>query len=214
MLVPPSRDGPPPVGLIGERRPLRVGDILAPLHQSRTRTAHRHRAAQLANVVDRVRQPEHVWARLGDRRLRGCGIAGPAGSLRHGGRKKLARDRVRQQVLRHALCHALDQAIPSRMSASDTSIESTVVHLSTRSRISAPAPITSARPGCMNGNAIRSVTVIRSSRSVAACTAATGRFAWWILSRWYDGRSNTAAATVVIVPATPMNERAVRTRVP
>ena len=42
---------------------------------------------------------------------------------------------------------------------------STGVRRSTRDRISAPAPITSARPGCSQGSASRSATVIATSRS-------------------------------------------------
>ena len=49
----------------------------------------------------------------------------------------------------------------------------------TRSRISAPAPITSARPGCMNGIAPRSARVMASSRLVDSRTRSAGDL-WWM----------------------------------
>ena len=56
-----------------------------------------------------------------------------------------------------------DQAMPSRMSCSLTSTSAKPNRVMIRSRMSAPAPITSTRPGCMTGMAARSARVMASS---------------------------------------------------
>ena len=83
--------------------------------------------------------------------------------------------------------------------------ESTDVRRSTRSRISAPASITSARPGCMNGSARRSSTVIATSWSIEGVRRRRTASTDWSITRRgrTPARSSTPAAIVVTVPATP-----------
>ena len=50
---------------------------------------------------------------------------------------------------------------------------------------SAPAPITSTRPGCMNGSAARASWVIASSRSATRRTSSARDPAWWMRSGSY-----------------------------
>ena len=70
--------------------------------------------------------------------------------------------------------------------------------------MSAPAPITSARSGCMNGRARRCATVIATTRSISRVTSAVDKRARLTRSRSYCGRSSTIAPIVMMLPATPM----------
>ena len=85
---------------------------------------------------------------------------------------------------------------------------------STRRRISAPAPMTSARPGCMHGSSSARATGIATSRSTTRARRSTATTAWSIAFRSYAGRSSTPAATVSAVPATPTTVAAVGGRRP
>src|SRR3954451_16561694 len=68
------------------------------------------------------------------------------------------------------LAHAALHAIPSRMSASLTRTSGRSSRSTSRRRISAPAPITSTRPGCITGSAARSACVMPSSSDVTFST--------------------------------------------
>ncbi len=70
-------------------------------------------------------------------------------------------------------------------------------------RTSAPAPITSTRPGCMTGSAARSSWVMASSSSSPRRPAGAVTVAPWIAPGRSGRAPSASAATVVTVPATP-----------
>ena len=78
-----------------------------------------------------------------------------------------------------------------------------------RRRISAPAPITSTRPGCMTGSAARSSWVIASSRAVtSAHVGRPGRGRGGCGPGRTPAGPSAIAATVVTEPASPTRVRA------
>ena len=97
------------------------------------------------------------------------------------------------------------------MSCSDTTVRSKPKRSRTRTRIEAPATITSSRPGAMNGSARRSGVLIAASRSRTARASSSVSVVPWIRSGSYSGRSIDIAAMVVAVPATATSVRASRT---
>ena len=144
----PAGDRPAPVGLVGERRPLLARDVLAPPHQPRAGAAH-------ARPARRAR-PGRRWPRAGVRRRRcarpgSSAVAGSSGQPVPGGTgdangspvsgcgRWVARDDPAPASgvsgrFRHGL-PANDQAIPSRMSDSETVRDATRVRARTRSTI-------------------------------------------------------------------------------
>ncbi len=73
----------------------------------------------------------------------------------------------------------------------------------TTRRISAPAPMTSTRPGCITGSAARRARVAVSSPAVTDRTPPTGMREPWMAAASYSGSARASAATVVTDPASP-----------
>src|SRR5918993_1028630 len=94
-------------------------------------------------------------------------------------------------------------AIPSKMSCS----LATTAGMPARSMItrstSAPAAITSARPGCMIGTSSRPAKGIASRSFVTFATSSYDTRAWWIRAGSYSRRSSAMPTTVVTEPASP-----------
>src|SRR5690349_15748815 len=82
------------------------------------------------------------------------------------------------EVVSKALYQARDRAMPSRMSCSLASTEVFPARSMMMRRIRAPAPITSARPGCITGSSRRSATVEPSRSNVTFATSSYGIRAW------------------------------------
>ncbi len=99
--------------------------------------------------------------------------------------------------------------MPSRMSCSDAMSSGRPVANMIRSMTSAPAAMTSARPGCMTPRAARSRSRHRD-QSFGDFVNCGGRDARdrWIRRASYSSRPSASATTVVTVPASPMIERA------
>ena len=112
LRVAPARDRPAPVGLVRERRPLDLRDLLAPRDQPRAGRADRHSRVQLGELVGRG-QPAYVVRAVRDRGLPRRRVVGPAGAGWYGRGERLADQGVGQER------HTIDHAMPSRMSASD-----------------------------------------------------------------------------------------------
>ncbi len=89
------------------------------------------------------------------------------------------------------------------MSCSLTSTSAAPVASMIRRRTSAPAPITSTRPGCMTASAARCSRGIASSSSLTRRTSATAIRLWWMIAASYSGSPSASAATVVTEPASP-----------
>ena len=191
--VPSPVTGRPQYSWSAKDGPLDLGDLLAPGDQPRAGPADR-RPARRAASSDGALPAEPRDVRRG---------RAPPGSSRFA---RSAGGRCR------AGSPPADQAIPSRMSCSLTTTSAQPEPVDQRESTSAPAPMTSTRPGCMTGSAARSARVIASSR-VATARDVGGRDARQVdARRRRTPRSPSAsAATVVTEPARPTAVRACST---
>src|SRR5690625_104933 len=182
--------GPPPGGLVGEGARLDVGDVLPPGDEPGAGSAHTGARVEGGQVAAAGGEPAHPGGGAGDGRLRRGRVPRPPAARR---------DVPHQRRLR---------AMPSRMSCS---LVRTVVRppaasdtkVTTSDQMSAPAPMTSTRPGCMKPREARWARVAPRSAAHEASTVRVGTSAPSIRSRSYAGRPSACAVTVVTDPATP-----------
>src|SRR5215472_12727850 len=193
-LVAPAGNRAAPVLLAGERTALGDRHLLAPFDQARACPADRLPGDQIGQRFGTGRQPADGFG------------AGRDGSL---GRRRVARppvsrgDRSGHRGLGALAPVTIDQAMPSSMSCSLATISSKPNLRMIRSRIKAPAPITSTRPGWITLIAARCSWSIPSKLTVTSCTRAALSRAWWIRAGSYWARFKATAVSVVTEPANP-----------
>src|SRR5579875_1031196 len=157
--VAPAGDRPPPVPLVAEGLAADGRDLLPPRDQARAGPAYRLARGQLRERGRAGGEAADV-ARAGRHRGIGTGrILRPPGAGRY---------------------RTSDHAMPSRMSCSLTRTSAKPNTVIMRSSTRAPAPMTSARPGCMTPMAARCARAWPSSRLAMACTRPADTREWWI----------------------------------
>ena len=90
----PARNRSAPIRLVGERPPLDMRRLLAPLNQPRAGAAHRHLGVELCERFNGPGHRGHLRLIRRHRRAGSRGIAGPTGTRRHRGVEERAGTRV------------------------------------------------------------------------------------------------------------------------
>src|SRR5262249_37481309 len=169
LIVAPARHRAAPIRFGREGPSPGCGYLFAPGNQARAGAADRLPGRQFAQRVRPGRESADAVRSGRDRRGGRRRIVGPARSWPDRTSADVRRLAHGAAVLAAAPV-ASDHAIPSRMSCSLATISANPNLVMTRSRINAPAPITSTRPGWITSMAARWAWFLPSSSTVTSCT--------------------------------------------